>query len=59
MAAGAERTIPVRQFHWSSQNNHIARADGAVRLIAELARLAIELGYGGRTATPIRTVVGA
>lgn len=31
------RKIPVRLFHWSSQNNHIARADGAIRLIAELA----------------------
>jgi len=40
LSAGAERTIPVQQFHWSSQNNHIARADGAIRLIAELAQLA-------------------
>lgn len=39
LAVGAGRTIPVEQFHWSSQNNHIARADGAIRLIAELARL--------------------
>ena len=30
------RHIPVRLFHWSSQNNHIGRADGAVRLAAEL-----------------------
>lgn len=37
LSAGAGRTIPVRLFHWSSQNNHIARADGAVRLIDELA----------------------
>ncbi len=34
------REIPVRIFHWSSQNNHIARADGAVRLIARLAEVA-------------------
>jgi hypothetical protein len=29
--------IPVRLFHWSSENHHIGRADGAVRLIHELA----------------------
>jgi hypothetical protein len=40
LRAGAGRTIPVRLFNWSSQNNHIGRADGAVRLIDELARLA-------------------
>ena len=33
----AGREIPVELFHWSSQNNHIGRADGAVRLIARLA----------------------
>ncbi len=38
LAAGAGRTIPVRLFHWSSQNNHIARADGAIRMIVELAK---------------------
>ncbi len=37
---GAGRTIPARLFNWSSQNNHIARADGAIRLLAELAELA-------------------
>ena len=35
-----EKAIPVRLFHWSSQNNHIARADGAIRLIDELASVA-------------------
>ena len=29
--------IPVRRFQWSSENHHIGRADGAVRLIDELA----------------------
>lgn len=29
--------IPVRLFHWSSENHHLGRADGAVRLIDELA----------------------
>ncbi len=38
LATGAEQTIPVRFFNWSSQNNHIGRADGAIRLIAVLAR---------------------
>ena len=42
LAAGAGQKIPVHLFHWSSQNNHIARADGAIRLIAELARHASE-----------------
>jgi len=43
LSAGAARTIPVRLFNWSSQNNHIGRADGAVRLIDQLARLATGL----------------
>ncbi|HBO42650.1 MAG TPA: hypothetical protein DD670_01680 [Planctomycetaceae bacterium] len=30
--------IPVRRFHWSSENHHLGRADGAVRLIHELVR---------------------
>ena len=33
LSAGAGRTIPVLRFNWSSQNNHIGRADGAVRLL--------------------------
>jgi hypothetical protein len=32
---------PVRLFHWSSSNDHIGRADGAVRLIDEISRLRI------------------
>lgn len=31
--------IPVRLFHWSSENHHLGRADAAVRLIDELAAL--------------------
>jgi len=31
-----ERKIPVRLFHWSSENHHVGRADGAVRLIDQL-----------------------
>ncbi len=40
LSAGAGRTIPVQQFLWAGQNNHISRADGAVRLIANLADFA-------------------
>jgi hypothetical protein len=29
--------IPVRLFHWSGENHHVGRADGAVRLIDDLA----------------------
>ena len=36
--------IPVRLFNWSSENHHIGRADGAVRLIDELATARIEHG---------------
>lgn len=38
LASGAGREIPIKLFHWSSQNNHIARADGAIRLIDALAQ---------------------
>jgi len=40
------RRISVRPFHWSSENHHIGRADGAVRLLDEL--LAHEEYGGGR-----------
>ena len=33
---GGEPPIDVRLFHWSGENHHIGRADGAVRLFAEL-----------------------
>lgn len=32
------RPIPVQLFHWTSENHHLGRADGAVRLIDELSR---------------------
>ncbi|MEM9351543.1 MAG: hypothetical protein AAGA92_00875 [Planctomycetota bacterium] len=32
-----EEKISVKRFVWSGQNNHIARADGAIRLLNELA----------------------
>jgi hypothetical protein len=34
---GAEPAIDVRRLHWSSENHHVGRADGAVRLVNELA----------------------
>lgn len=35
--AGEGRRIPVRLFHWSSENHHVGRAHAAVRLLDELA----------------------
>jgi len=46
MTRGDAEKIPVRLFQWSSENHHIGRADGAVRLIDELASL--ELVHGRR-----------
>jgi len=34
--------IPVRLFHWSGENHHVGRADGAVWLLDGLAALAAE-----------------
>lgn len=42
--APGEPCIPVRLFHWSGENHHLGRADAAVRLIDELASLALEPG---------------
>lgn len=42
--AGSDLRVPVQSFEWSSENNHIGRADGAVRLIYELAELDIPSG---------------
>ncbi|HYW78333.1 MAG TPA: hypothetical protein VE890_02115, partial [Thermoguttaceae bacterium] len=36
MCREGESPIPVHLFHWSSENHHLGRADGAVRLIDEL-----------------------
>jgi hypothetical protein len=47
----------VRRFHWSGQNNHIARVDGAVRLIAELAALAEQLSRVSRQPDPAPRVL--
>ena len=40
LSAGAGGSIPVRRFNWSSQNHHVGRADGAIRLIDRLSRFA-------------------
>ncbi len=37
ISTGDEPAIAVNRFHWSSQNNHLGRADGAIRLIDWLA----------------------
>lgn len=41
MQAGLNRRgraeIPVRRFRWSGENDHVGRADGAVRLLDDLA----------------------
>jgi hypothetical protein len=42
LSAGAGQTLPVRRFQWSSQNNHIARADGAIGLLDALATWATD-----------------
>lgn len=39
-----EPRIAVRRYNWSSENNHIGRADGAVRLIDELINLRLPAG---------------
>jgi hypothetical protein len=44
ISRGAAGRTPVELFHWSSENHHIGRADGAVRLIARLAALKLQGG---------------
>lgn len=36
LSADGEPPIPVRLWHWSSENHHLGRADGAVRLLDHL-----------------------
>lgn len=36
--------IPVRMFNWSSENHHLGRADGAVRLLDELVSADLQSG---------------
>ncbi|MCA9102953.1 MAG: hypothetical protein KDA63_17460 [Planctomycetales bacterium] len=38
--------IRVRRWHWSSGNHHVARADGAVRLLNELLDMPAEANAG-------------
>lgn len=44
LAGPGQPRVPVELFCWSSENHHIGRADGAVRLIAHLASLKLEPG---------------
>jgi len=39
-----EPEIPVRLFRWSSENHHLGRADGAIRLIDHLTNLKLANG---------------
>jgi hypothetical protein len=58
LSAAAGRDVPVELFNWSSQNNHIGRADGAVRLIARLADLAESFSDNDLTSpTPPRVML--
>lgn len=43
-ALGQGADLPVWLFSWSSENHHLGRADGAVRLIDELAALGLAPG---------------
>lgn len=38
------RSLPVRLIHWSSENHHLGRADGCIRLLDGLATDDIPLG---------------
>ncbi|MBN1908154.1 MAG: hypothetical protein JW818_00310 [Pirellulales bacterium] len=42
--ASTSARIPVRRFCWSSENHHLGRADGAVRLIDELVSRKVPVG---------------
>lgn len=60
--------ISVRLFNWSSENNHIGRADGAVRLLDELRSLNLPPGervmlwghsHGGNVFALLTNLLGA
>lgn len=40
----ANQRIPVRLFHWTSENHHLGRADGAVRLIDAMSQARLRPG---------------
>jgi hypothetical protein len=42
LADGPSPPIPVRRVLWSSQNHHVGRADGAIRLLDLLSQVSIE-----------------
>ncbi|MFM2094696.1 MAG: hypothetical protein RIS70_1820 [Planctomycetota bacterium] len=60
--------IPVRLFHWSSENNHLARVEAALRLIELLNGEALETGkrwllwghsHGGNVLALLTNLLGA
>ncbi len=67
LAGEKEPVIPVRLFHWSSQNHHIGRADAALRLLDELVEQPFEGGrvllwghsHGGNAFALLTNILGA
>jgi hypothetical protein len=64
---GTDR-IPVRLFHWSSENNHLGRADGAVRLLDHLIQRQFPAGsrvlvwghsHGGNVLALVTNLLGS
>lgn len=62
-----ERLIPVRLFHWSSENHHVGRANGAVQLLLELIRstfaerdhvLLVGHSHGGNVLALLTNLIG-
>lgn len=61
-------SIPVRLFNWSSENHHLGRADGAVRLLRELRQrefapgsrvLLVGHSHGGNVLALLTNLLGA
>ena len=57
LSAGASREIPVCNWVWSSQNNHIGRADGAVRLLNRLGQFAEQYSAPAAEVRPARLLL--
>lgn len=63
---GASDPITVHRFHWSGENHHIGRADGAMRLLTELPKLAqpdqrvlvMAHSHGGNLAALLSHLIG-
>ena len=62
-----ERLIPVHLFHWSSENHHVGRANGAVQLLLEMVRCKLTEGnrvllvghsHGGNVLALLTNLIG-